>query len=104
MAGRRNTYDPSRVALLTTPAGTDGHTHVARFDDDGNGITSEAPDGHWHTVSGCDVLPAGDGHTHELTDQRQTEEEDERRAPAWRPGRAAQGRGATRRAERREVA
>jgi hypothetical protein len=103
VAGRHNTYDPSRVALLTT-AGADGHTHVARFDDDGNGITSEAADGHWHTVSDCDVLPAVDGHTHELTDQRQTDEEDERAAPVWRPGRAAQAGRATRRAERREVA
>jgi hypothetical protein len=53
------------VALLTTP-GRDGHAHVAVFDKWGNGDTSLAAD-HNHVVSGCDVLPGPDGHTHGLT-------------------------------------
>lgn len=68
MHGRTYYREPSRVALLTTP-GTDAHTHVAVFDDAGTGYTSEAPDGHWHGVVLCDVLPA-QGHTHELTTER----------------------------------
>ena len=96
---RRNFHEPSRVAVRTTP-GADAHTHVASFDDNGNGITSEAPDGHWHVVHFCDVLPAADGHMHELTEIREVADDD---APTWRPGRGQQ-RGSSRRAERREVA
>ncbi len=96
---RRNHYEPSRVALRTTP-GADAHSHVATFDDDGNGITSEAPDGHWHVVHFCDVLPAQDGHTHDLTSVREEADHD---APTWRPGRGQQRGRSSRRAERREA-
>ena len=80
---------------MRTTAGADGHTHVATIDDDGDGITSEAADGHWHAVEGCDVQRAG-GHTHELTADRVSAEDD---APTRRPGRGQQGGAA-----RREVA
>lgn len=55
------------------PAG--GHTHVAIFNDLGDGFTTMGPDGHLHEVRGCDVLPARDGHTHELTADRVTLDE-----------------------------
>lgn len=55
------------VELLTTP-GPDGHVHVARFDDNGNGRTNDAG-GHIHRIVECDVASMS-GHGHELTDQR----------------------------------
>ena len=90
--------DASRVALLTTTAA--GHSHVAVFDDLGDGFTTEA-DGHWHAVCGCDVMPAADGHTHELTTER-------RHVAGEGPGEGRpctrRARRVIRRAERREVA
>jgi len=69
MAYRRShTREPSRVSLMTT-AGPDGHVHAATFDGRGDGVTDEAPDGHWHRVTQLEV-EGFNGHTHQITSTR----------------------------------
>lgn len=65
---RRNHYDPKRVSLWTERA-PDGHRHAAIFNDAGNGWTTTVG-GHNHKVSGLELKPAADGHTHELSTER----------------------------------
>lgn len=71
---RRRIREPSLVHLLSTEE--QGHHHVAVFDDNGNGVTSTAQ-GHKHRVRWLQVLPAADGHTHELTTTRASVDLDE---------------------------
>jgi len=63
---KRRHHEPFLVALLTTPASSDGHNHIAIFDDDGNGFTTVVV-GHRHIVEGLEVKPGNAGHGHELT-------------------------------------
>jgi len=62
-------HEPVLVFLWTDRAGRPEHQHVAVFDDHGWGITSETQ-GHTHEVRGLEVMPAADGHRHELTIER----------------------------------
>lgn len=64
----RRQHEPRRVAVVTAP-GPDGHMHCAVFDDDGNGRTTRAADGHYHSVVGCEIVPFA-GHGHDLSARR----------------------------------
>jgi len=66
--GLRRRFDDRFVAIVTVP-GADGHTHCALVDDNGNGQTSEAPDGHFHLVEEL-VVRFTMRHTHELSATR----------------------------------
>jgi hypothetical protein len=57
------------VYVYTAPGGELGHRHVAIFDEAGDGITTEGPDGHVHVIRGLDLDPS-DGHSHGLSCQR----------------------------------
>lgn len=72
-------HDPALVYLRTdSGTGQAPHTHLAIFDDEGNGRTTDAPDGHAHEIRGLDVQPAG-GHTHRLGTERVTVDRAEHR-------------------------
>lgn len=67
---RRRHRDPEHSAIISAPAGDDGHTHCVLFKGEtGRGFTSPGPDGHVHRVQELSILEAG-GHTHELSANR----------------------------------
>lgn len=68
-ARARRDHDLALV-YLETDAGTGRpHRHVAVFREDGHGTTTEEA-GHTHDVVDCELRPAADGHTHQLTTRR----------------------------------
>jgi hypothetical protein len=76
--GRNRTRDQHMIAVRTAPGGADRHQHCARMDEKGNGVTSPGPGGHTHRVRLCDILPAPDGHRHDLSAVRCRRYHDER--------------------------
>jgi hypothetical protein len=69
VAPRRRVHDAKTVVVRTAPGGDDRHTHCARINEIGDGVTSPGPDGHVHKVAGCDIQ-AAHGHAHELAAAR----------------------------------
>jgi hypothetical protein len=66
-----NVVEPRHVHLYTTMA-SDGHGHIAIFDEFGNGQTT-VDAGHSHPVRYLEVTSAK-GHSHELTAERAPDE------------------------------
>ena len=52
-------HEPETVAVVTAPGGRDGHQHCAIVDEEGNGYTSPAADGHFHDISELVVMSSG---------------------------------------------
>ena len=67
---RRRKRDLARSSVVSSPGGSDRHTHCVIFRaQSGDGYTSPAVDGHTHVVRGLEVLAAS-GHTHDLSSVR----------------------------------
>ncbi len=72
---RRRVRERQESHVLTAPGGTDKHRHCATIDEEGNGSTAPAADGHVHQVVELEVEAAG-GHTHDMSAQRCSAEHD----------------------------
>ena len=65
----------SRWIRILTTAAPDGHTHIAKINENGNGTTSPGPDGHTHAVRELDFAPGADGHVHDIDRRASTADE-----------------------------